>query len=326
MADFVIDEMPSSQVGVSNTEAQQAYRCEFAWLIGFHPEMNYQLRDMGEARTRGIVGHKALEVFFLGLKEGRDYDSCAQEALDYIQGERVQIISAGDFANMKLLGLLNQLHPLLTNYFEHARKKIEQWEILEVEAFHAMEWEGEKDFYLPSRLDVTVYWLKGSEFYGETSPLDHKFVDQFWNRNQFVLNSQLPLQMLALRASRFQGKPEPVVRRAVVNQLRTKKLKDPSPEDLFRVVPWDYKTPRIDRVFKNHLKTAVHLAFLKRLPLAEAMEIVRASLGSQACKFCDFKELCDITFEGGDPSSVIAATLKSNEYGYPSLEEIRRER
>lgn len=313
------------QVGVSNTEVQQAYSCELAWSFGFHPEMGYQLKNMGIARTRGILGHSALEIFYNHIKEEAEYDFAAQEALNFIQAERVKEIKAGDFMDPDRMALLNYLYEILTKYFEYYEEDVENWEILEVEGFHAMEQEGESDFYLPSRLDLVIY-QKAGKFAGETSPVDHKFTYDFWNRPKSILNSQLPLYILALRAARYANKPAPVVRRAIVNQIRTRDLKAPQSWDLFKREFIPYSKTKIENVFANHMKSAVRLAYFKRIPYEEALTEIRAALGSQACQYCDFKDLCDITFEGGDPSDVIAATLKKNEYGYPALEEIRRER
>lgn len=313
-----------SQIGISNSEVQNA-TCELAWGFGHHPEMNYTRRDGSIARERGILGHEALEEFYRGLRDQKPFDESAQAALTHIQELRKKEILAGDFTDWERLDALNWLHTTLTKYFKYYEDDAKHWEILEVEAFHAQEQPGEVDFYLPSRLDVTIY-QKGGKFKGETSPLDHKFTYDFWLPSKLQLNSQFPLYILALRAARFAGKPKPVVRRVIVNQIRTRPLKDPELHDLFRRSFQPYSTIRLQKVFENHMKKAVKLAYYKRLPWEEFLTEVHAELGSQLCQYCDFKDLCDITFEDKDPSDVIAATLKKNTYGYPPLEEIRRER
>lgn len=315
----------SHQSGVSNTEVQQANACEGKWAFGFHPEYNYQLRNMGVARTRGILGHSALEIFYKGIKDGRKYEKCAEDALDEIQKLRIDELKAGDYADADRMEMLNYLDWVLDRYFEYYEEDIDNWEILDVEAFFATEQTGEVDFYLPSRLDLVIYQKRG-KFAGETSPVDHKFVYDFWKRSKLILNSQMPLYILALRAARYAGKPKPVVRRAIVNQIRTRELKNPTDWDLFKRDFEPYSSVKIQNVFENHMKSAVHLAYLKRLPLNEALEAIKFAFGSNACEYCDFKALCDATFEEIDPSDAIAATLKPNEYGYPPLEEIRRER
>jgi len=315
----------ATQVGISNTEASNADACELAWGFGFHPEMGYQLRDMGIARREGITGHSALELHYSGLKNGRDYDDCAQDALNFLQEQRVKELMAGDFVDTDMLESLNFLYATLEKYFEHYRSDVDDYEFLGVEDFFSLEPEEETDFYLPTRLDVCVYHKRG-EFKGETSPFDHKFTYDFWHRPKFVLNAQFPLYILALRSARFVGKRPPIVKRVVVNEIRRRRLKAPMTSDLFKRTNFDYTSKRLQNVFNNHMKKAVHLAHFKRLPWEEFLEESKASLGSMACGYCDFKDLCDITFEGNDPSNVIEATLKKNEYGYPPLEVIQSER
>lgn len=316
----------SHQVGISNTEVQTAYKCELAWLYGFHPELNYQLIKMGPARLRGIIGHKALETYYKHIQAGVGHQMAKMLALAEVQALRVEELRAGDFVDVEKLEMLNLIYKRLERFFDYRENDIENWEILEVEAFHAMKWDNEDDFYLPIRLDLTVYHKSG-KFKGETTPVDHKWVYNFYKPYEVRMSSQFPLQQKALHSAKFEGKKKPVVQRTIVNMIRTRDdMKNPSDEDLFQHLDQTYSTERIEHVFKNHMKSAVRLAWIKRLPLAEAREEVQASLGSQACKFCDFRTVCDIEFDGGDPRRTIEATLKPNEYGYPPLEEIRDER
>jgi hypothetical protein len=313
-----------SQIGVSNSEVQNA-TCELAWGFGHHPEMNFKKRDGGIARERGIAGHAALEIYYKGLRDGQDHDTAAHAGLAHIQSLRVKEMLADDFADPKWLEALNWLHDTLTRYFEFYEDDVNEYEFLEVEAFHAQEMEGEPDFYLPSRLDVTVYHKRG-EFMGETSPFDHKFNYDFWAPYKLQLNAQFPLYILALRAARFAGKPKPVVKRVVVNQIRTRPLKNPTDTDLFRRDTKSYSGAFIRNVFDNHMKAAVKLARYKRIPWYEFVEEAHAALGSMLCQYCDFKDLCEGTFENKNLENTIAALYEKNTYGYPPLEEIRRER
>lgn len=314
-----------SQLGVSNTEVQAGYNCEGQWSFGFHPELHYQLKDMGPARTRGIIGHSALEMFYLDLKGGKPHDESAQKALSYIQDLRLAELRLDEWANPERLKLLNYLYDILEHYFVHYEDDMKFWRILDVESFHAMEHQGETDFYLPIRLDLVIYQEKGP-FAGEISPLDHKFTYDFWKRTKWVQNSQLPLQIRALRRTKYAGIRETVVRRAIVNQLRTRELTDPKPHELFKRIFPVYEEVAIENIFKNHMKSAVRLAYFKRNSLDDIQDELRFALGSSACQYCDFKDICDAGFEERDPSMVIQALLKPNEYGYPPLEEIRRER
>lgn len=314
-----------SQIGISNTEAATANACELQWGFGFHPEMKYTKREISVARDRGILFHEGLEVYYKGIRDGRDPDESAQEALTHIHELRVKELMAGDFADFDKIEVLNWIHETLNKYFEHYSEDHKFWEVLEVEAFHAQEFDGEDDFYLPARLDMTIY-QKAGKFKGETSPVDHKTTYDFYNQWKLKLNSQFPLYILALRAARFAGKPEPVVKRVIVNQIRTRELKDPSPYDLFKREFQAYSSVRLKNVRDNNLKLAARLAYLKRLPWDEAVTEIKAALGSNACQYCDFKDICDATFDDRPTDDIIQATLKKSTYGYPALEEIRRER
>jgi hypothetical protein len=313
------------QVGISNTEVKTADSCELQWGFAFHPEMRYTKRDLSIARDRGIIFHEGLEIYYKGLRDGRDPDESAQEALSHINSLRVEELKLGDFMDVQKLEMLNWVHETLDRYFEHYVEDAKLWEILEVESFHAQEFEGEGDFYLPSRLDMVIY-QKAGKFKGETSPVDHKTTYDFYNQWKLDINSQFPLYILALRAARFAGKPKPVVRRVIVNQIRTRALSNPTSYDLFKRDFQPYTSVRLQKVFENHLKSAVRLAYLKRLPWEEALSEIKAAFGSNACQYCDFKDLCSATFDDRPTDDIIAATLRKNDYGYPALEEIRRER
>jgi hypothetical protein len=222
------------------------------------------------------------------------------------------------------LEMLNYLKKLLVMYFEHYRSDIENWEILSVEAFHLLEWPEEKRIYLPMRLDVVIY-QKSGKFAGEISPVDHKFTNDFWNQWKIRLNSQLPLQVLALRSSRFRGKEKPVVRRAIINQIRTRTLSDPYPAEVFRREYVPLQKESIGKIFENHKKKALRMARWKGMPFGEVHKETESEWGSANCQFCDFKSLCAIDLEGGDISTTIAAEFERNTYGYPPLKELRNE-
>lgn len=314
--------LASQQIGVSNSEAYSALKCWRAWWYGHHPDVKLAPNSFGIARTRGLAGHKALELFYLALKEEAKYDDAAQLGLDHLQSEAELAMMLMDSDKLEMLVYLKKIMNL---YFEHYKSDVENWEILDVESFHLMEWENEHSVYLPMRLDLVIYQRAG-KFKGETSPVDHKFINDFWNIWKFRLNSQLPLYIRTLRASRFAGKNDPVVKRSIVNMVRTRKMADPYPSELFRRAFIDADPTVIENVFKNHLKTALEVARLKAMPAREAFQETSASWGGQDCSFCDFKSLCATQLEGGNIDSTVAAEFQRNEYGYPTMEELKNER
>lgn len=311
------------QLGVSNSEAVDAGLCMRRWWWAHHPEVHLAPQTFGPALTRGIVGHKALELFYSDLKKGIEYDDAAQGSLNFILKESTAAMLASDDAKLEVLVYLRKL---LEGYFEHYQDDVKYWEILDVESFHLLEWPGETEVYLPMRLDVVVYMIDG-QFKGETMPVDHKFTNDFWQNWKFRLNSQLPLQIRALRASRFAGKPAPVVRRSIVNMIRTRKVEKLYPVQTYkRAFVEAADGAAMEHVFENHLKVAKRVAALKRLPAAEAFQQTEAVWGSPNCQFCNFKSVCATQLEGGNVDMTIAAEYEKSTYGYPAKEDLLRER
>jgi hypothetical protein len=304
------------QIGISNSEATSS--CERAWLYGYHPEAKLAPKSYGVALTRGLTGHKVLEDFYGAIRDGDEYDHAVAFAMENFEKVRVDAFMEADGWKLEML---NYLKTILEAYFKHYRADIENWEILDVEEFRLLQWDGEKRVYLPMRLDMVIY-QKSGKFAGEISPVDHKFVNDFWNDWKMRLNSQLPLQILTLRDSKFKGKLAPVVKRGIVNQIRTRVLKDPFPAELFRRSFVEPKRAAIEKVFQNHLKKALRQERLKRMPLAQAYEETTAEWGGPNCQFCHFKSICAVDLEGGNVATTIAAEFTKSTYGYPPFEEL----
>lgn len=307
---------------MSNTEVGTGSGCETAWLYGFHPETKLRPKTFGVALSRGLIGHEALEKFYRNIQQEVQYDDAAQDALNFLEEKRQAAFMDRDADKLEML---NFLFKLMEEYFSHYQCDIENWEILDVEAFHGLEWEGEHSLYLPMRGDLTVYQRAG-KFKGETSPVDHKFTNDFWSQWKLRLNSQIPLQIKAVRESRYKGKPAPVVRRGIVNQIRTRSVKDVYALSTFRRSFIDGDPKVMEKVFRNHLAKAKKLERLKRMSYAEAKEEATAAWGSSNCDFCFFKSICATDLEGGNVQQVAQLEYELSTYGYPPLEEIKNER
>lgn len=316
------DPNESKQIGLSNTEVVTGSNCERAWLFGFHPETRLKQKDQGVALTRGIIGHEMLEGFYKDLQVEKDYDESAQRALDFLTGHEQDAYMRSDIDKLEMLRYLKRI---MTAYFKHYRADIENWEILEVETFHALRWEGEDTLYLPMRFDMTIYQRSG-KFKGETSPVDHKFTNDFWNQWDFRLNTQQPLYLKSLSEARYRGKPKPIVKRSILNQIRTRTVKDVYPLATFKRAFIEADAIAQEKIFQNHLRAAKRLERFKRMSYAEAHEKTEANWGSKNCGFCFFKSICATDLEGGNVQQVAELEYEQSSYGYPPFEELHRER
>lgn len=304
------------RIGISNSEVQEWNTCQASWLRKYHPDSLLAKKDFGPARTRGIVAHSSLEEFYAAIKDGQSYEDAVEIAMNVIAVERAKASEMSDADKMKML---RHLYRIMAEYYVYYKSDVENFEIISTENFHAMEADPEDDFYLPMRLDMVIYQRKG-KFAGEISPWDHKTTNDWWPQALFLLNSQLPLYIRALRENGFRGHPTPVIARGIFNFIRTRDIANPYPSQLFDRKFITPNRKQIEFTYQNHLAQARSIVELKRLPFAEAMERIAYNLGSHGCKYCDYKSICQVIVEGGDPASTIVAEYGPNTYGYAALE------
>lgn len=304
------------RVGISNSEVNEWNNCQTAWLRKYHPDSLLAKNSFGPARTRGIIAHASLESYYAAIKQGIDLDLAEAIAMQVVRSEQIKASEMSDGEKMEML---RRLYEIMGKYYAHYKSDAENWEIISTENFHAMEAESEDEFYVPMRLDMVIYQRKG-DFAGEISPVDHKTTNDWWSMVMLDLNSQIPLYIRALKENGFKGHPTPVIRRGIFNFIRTRDIRDPAATELFDrqfIVP---PKKRIEKTYQNHLKIARQIAPLKKMPFAEAMEEVTMNLATNSCKFCDYKQICQVVIEGEDPSGAIAADYGKSTYGYAPLE------
>lgn len=304
------------RIGISNSEVNEFNDCETSWLYKYHPDSLLAKKSFGPARTRGIVMHSSLEVFYAAIKKEVKYVDAVEAAMDVIHQERVAAMAMSDGEKMEML---RRTYDIMAKYYVYYKADVENWEIISTENFYAIEAEPGDEFYLPMRLDMVIYQRKGL-YAGEISPVDHKSTNDWWSIVMLELNSQLPLYQKALKQSGFRGHARPVIRRGIFNFIRTRKMTDPYPAELFGrqfVIP---EPERIENVYQNHLKIARRIAAIKVMSLEDARRAVGLNLATTSCKYCDYSSICRTTITGGDPTLTIAADYGPNTYGYPKLE------
>lgn len=304
------------RIGISNSEVQEWNTCQASWFRKYHPDSLLAKKDFGPARTRGIIAHSSLEEFYAAIKRGEKYADAVEIAMEVIRRERIKASEWSDGDKMKML---RHLEKIMGMYYVHYEADVQNWEIISTENFHAMEAEPGDEFYLPMRLDMVIYQRAG-KFAGEISPVDHKTTNDWWPAALFNLNAQLPLYIRALRENGFKGHPNPVIARGIFNFIRTRDIANPYPVELFDRKFVNPNRKNIEFAYQNHLAQARRINELKRLPFAEAMDRIAYNLGSHGCKFCDYKSICAVIVEGGDPASTIVAEYGPNTYGYAALE------
>lgn len=298
--------------GVSSSNATAALTCWQRWKYAHHPAYNIVPKTLGPALTRGIAGHAILEAFYTAIYDGATIKSAIKDAKSELLDMCLEAAESGDSIKAKVL---SELQDLLMIYFDYYADDIENWEILSVELRQDMPLLDE-EVYLPSRLDLVVKHKKG-KFKGEVTPVDHKFVYDFWSEDLLTLNTQMPLYIATTR-HKF---PDEVVRRAIVNQIRYRytdseksPLSEKNHEDLFRrdfIIP----TAREIRVtLEDHTLVAKNIARYTNTPI-ENLKLPHA-ITRPNCEYCIYKTLCMAERRGDTVNLLIQSQFKKNDYGY----------
>lgn len=298
--------------GFSSSAGTAALTCWQRWMYSHHPDYNIVPKSVGPALTRGISGHSILEVFYGSLAEGETLKSAIKDA----KAEMLELcLTAAEEGDMIKAQVLSELKDVLNLYFEYYADDIDNWEILSVELRQDMPL-LDPSVYLPSRLDLVVKHKRG-KFKGEITPVDHKFVYDFWPEILLQLNTQMPLYIATTR-HKF---PDGVVKRAIVNQIRYRfKEDDKTPlserpiEDVFRrdlIIP---NSNEIESTIDDHTLVALNAARYSKIP-AKELRLPRA-ITKPNCEYCHFKTLCTLQRKGEDVTQLLKTEFKKNDYGY----------
>lgn len=280
---------------ISNTQVSLRNLCErahyYSYIVGVEP------KKLPTAIYRGVLGHSALEQYYLEMKEGASQDICSKAAKSVLDKE-VARIAAETPEQFEQIGLVINTRKLIEGYT--AVYKEEEFKVLEVE----------KDFYTPIndsidygvRLDLLVEMTKGPHR-GDVVVIDHKFVYNFKTTLDVDMDAQLPKMVKTLRANGY------LITKGMFNQIRTRKLKSPSLSDLYRREWTRSKKIEIETIWREQEQTALEISHIKTLPI-EVIESTKAkrNMSLLVCRSCFFQPLCKAELNGED----ITANLQAN--------------
>lgn len=265
---------------VSNTQITAKNTCDRQHGYMYDEELepvNYPLHI-----KRGIAGHKVLETYYRARQQGLDHNSAVQEAMATLIG----IIGQADPEDTENALMLGHLSWLLIEYFKFYEN--DPFKVLAVETTYSAELNGDLQFGII--LDCVLEMTTGA-FRGYVNIVDHKFVNNFLTPDDLRLNAQQPKYT---KVARLNDLP---IKDAIFNQIRYRKMKSPSPTDLFRRSPLLSNEVAIDTVWKEARETAVEI-YEQNMGIASINHRRRQSYSS--CKYCFFKDLCMAELNGQD--------------------------
>lgn len=291
---------------VSTSEVSTFLTCKQRWMYAHHPSYNLEPRTLGIALSRGLVGHKALEIYYSGIHEGKLESESRQAALDYLMKEALKAMAIGDSTKSLMIGSLGIV---IQKYFDDAMYIFDEYNILGVEQLMVAELTPE--IYFAGRVDLALEEKKGP-YRGYVVPFDHKFSYNFWPDMPIKMNAQISNYIWSYLVNGHRS------RQGIINQLR---YRENAVENFKQsVVPTN--TAMRDTLIKNHTIAAEEIVDLKKKPTVDVDNGITRSVSKFNCEYCPFAELCHTELTGKDSSTMIKASYRPNSYGYDSVLDI----
>lgn len=288
---------------ISNTQVSLENLCErahyYRFILGIEP------KSLPPAIYTGILGHKALEWYYLEMRDGSPVDQCLKAAKVILnkEAERVAIEEPESYDLMSAIFKINKLIEGYARIYSE-----EEFKILEIEQEYQTPI-NEHDTYA-MKLDLLVEMTKGP-YRGNLILVDHKFVYNFKTVLDIDMDAQLPKYIRTLRQNGY------VVNTGMFNQIRTRSLKDPGPADLYRreVVSFKSRKSEIDSIWREQEITA-HRISLKME--SKNPQCVR-NMNQLVCRSCMFQKPCKAELNGDDITQMVNANYQKSTYGYTEL-------
>lgn len=278
---------------ISNSEVSTWLVCQRQYYYSF--DLALEPNSYTEALSRGLLGHEVLACYFSELKRGKDHEDAVVTARTFLSS----FMHGGPYN----LDLVLEMDRILTGYWAY-RQGDSDWEILHVEEQFNVFFTTEFEFSM--RLDLLVRDRSTQEII----LVDHKFVYDFWNQDDLALNPQLPKYIGALRVNGFK------VDRAILNQIRYRKLKDPTPDRLYVRESYTPSNNKVVTVVRDQITASEEIVTWRNLPLEERGKKAKCILNKVVCRNCPVKRLCADELDGGDIKYLAATEFKSRTYGY----------
>ncbi len=279
---------------ISNSEVATWLTCKRKYYYEF--DLALEPVKSSPALGRGILLHEVLANYYQCLKDGFTHEAAIVNARQLLQ-----TFMANNSYGMETV---IEVDRLLAGYWAHY-KGDPDWEILEVERGYDVELTSAYEYAL--RLDLLVK----SRSTGHVILVDHKTAYDFWSADDLDLNPQFPKYIGSLRANGLK------VDKAILNQIRTRKLKAPGPDDLYRRTVSNPSNAKVANAMREQMLASEEIVAHRALPV-EVQEATAIRLLNKAggCKFCDVKPLCMSEYDGGNITHMVANEFKKRTYGY----------
>ncbi len=277
---------------ISNAQISTKLLCDKAHH--FRYTLKREPKKLAPALYRGVLGHSALEAYYTVLKNGGLTEEARLSAFNILDKEIARIIQTSP-EDSQIILMVMKLRKLIEVYSEIYRK--ESFKVLAVEQDYKILVNQNIDYVL--RLDLLVEMTAG-EYRGDLVVVDHKFVHNFKSVSDIQMDAQLPKYIKVLKDNGY------FVTKGMFNQIRTRDLKYPTSESVYKR-SWIKPTKEeIDRIWYEQELVALQIQDNDSNP---AYVPVR-TMNYQVCRFCAFQGPCKAELDGTDISSYLIANYK----------------
>lgn len=297
---LVADTEGSIMRRISNSEVQTWNTCQNQYRYAF--DMAIAPKRYGPALGKGILFHDAIAKYYLCIANGGSINQALVEAQKIVTMELIKNDEYG-------ADVCAEVNRLLIGY--SAYYGIDpQWEIIEVEQSYDMPMNDQ--YTMPMRLDLLVR----DRATHEILLVDHKTCYNFFTDRKIALYGQIPKYTGALRIN---GRN---VNGVLLNMIRTRTIKAPTPDQLWKrqkVLP---SSAKIRNVLKEHILSCEDITAYRAKPDIIRPQAARKILNDVVCGMCPFADLCMSELDGGDITYALKADFRANPYNYNPASDI----
>lgn len=288
---------------VSHSEVDSYLLCRRKHYYGYG--LSLQRISESHSLAMGTAGHRILEAFYQHILEEETIEGQKKlfsSALDVARKEYDTIVEEGYEEANNRVALFHALFDPTWGYFSQEPFVQSGWQILAVEADFTLLYDEETDSKYPFVVDMIAV-----DPQGETVVIDHKFVYDFYTPEATDLQPQIPKYIGALRALGYN------VSYGAYNMVRTRKIKEPTPEQMHHYMMLKPNTTRVKATFLEQISVANEIQALKTLPLEEQDARAYRVANKMVCQSCSFRDICSTELVGGNVELMMRTEYKIRE-------------
>lgn len=288
---------------VSHSEVDSYLLCRRKHYYGYG--LSLQRISESHSLAMGTAGHRILEAFYKNiLKEetAEGQKKLFSESLDVARKEYDTIVEEGYEEANNRVALFHALFDPTWGYFSQEAFVQNGWQVLAVEADFTLLYDEETDSQYPFVVDMIAV-----DPQGETVVIDHKFVYDFYTPEATDLQPQIPKYIGALRALGYN------VSYGAYNMVRTRKIKEPTPEQMHHFMILKPNPTRVKATFLEQINVANEIQALKTMTLEEQDARAYRVANKMVCQSCSFRDICSTELVGGNVGLMMRTEYKIRE-------------